>query len=266
MIIHKAFRYRIYPTTEQEQAVTVQFGHARFMWNWALALRKATYQETGKGIGYYDLKRRATALKYQAETEWLKEADSQVLQAKIEDLERAYKNFFQRRARFPRFKNKRDGQSIRYPQRFKFDENSTYLPKVGWVKTKFHRPLEGRAKNVTVSKTKTGKYFVSVQCEVEMVEQPARGGEIGIDLGVKSFLATSEGWKQDNPRHLQQAERKLKRLQHQVSRRNIGSAGREKARLLLAHAHEKVANQRMDFLHKLSREFINCYGLIGMED
>ncbi len=136
MIIRKAFRYRLYPTAEQEQALAVQFGHARFIWNWALALRKAAYKETGKGIGYYKLKRRATALKYQAGTEWLKEADSQVLQAKIQDLERAYKNFFEKRARFPRFKSKRDGQSIRYPQRFKFDENSTYLPKVGWVKTK----------------------------------------------------------------------------------------------------------------------------------
>jgi len=266
MIIRKAFRYRLYPTAEQEQALAVQFGHARFIWNWALALRKAAYNETGKGIGYCKLKRQATALKYQAGTEWLKEADSQVIQAKIQDLERAYKNFFERRAKFPRFKSKRDGQSIRYPQRFKFDENSTYLPKIGWVKTKFHRPLEGRPKNITVSKTKTDKYFVSIQCEVEMIDRPARGGEIGIDLGIKSFLATSEGWKRDNPRHLQQAEKKLKRLHRQLSRRVKGSAGREKARILLARQYEKVANQRMDFLQKLSTKLIGRYGLIGMED
>lgn len=271
MIVRKAFRYRAYPTAEQEQALAVQFGHARFIWNWALALRKQTYQETGKGISYYDLKRRATALKYQPETEWLRDADSQALQAKIEDLEKAYKNFFARRAKFPRFKSKRHDQSIRYPQRFQFYENFTYLPKVGWVKTKFHRPLEGRPKNITVSKTKTGKYFVSVQCEVGIVEpicqaNRARGGEIGVDLGIKSFLATSEGWKRDNPRHLQQAEKRVKRLQRQVSRRVKGSAGREKARILLARQHEKVANQRKDFLHKLSTELIGCYGLIGMED
>ena len=266
MIIRKAFRYRLYPTAEQQQALAVQFGHARFIWNWALALRKTTYHETGKGIGYYELKRRATALKHQPEMEWLKEADSQVLQAKIQDLERAYKNFFEKRAKLPRFKNKRDSQSIRYPQRFQFYENFTYLPKVGWVKTKFHRPLEGRPKNITVSKTKTGKYFVSIQCEVEMVEQPARGGEVGIDLGVKSFLATSEGWKRDNPRHLQQAEKRLKRLHRQVSRRVKGSAGREKARILLARQYEKVANQRRDFLQKLSTKLVLSYGLIGMED
>lgn len=265
MIVPKAFRYRLCPTAEQQQALAVQFGHARFIWNWALALRNAAYQEIGKGISYYELKRRATALKYQSETVWLREADSQVLQAKIQDLEHAYKNFFAKRAKFPRFKSKRDGQSIRYPQRFKFHENFTYLPKVGWVKTKFHRPLEGRPKNVTISKTKTGKYFVSVQCEVSMIEQPARGGEIGIDLGIRSFLATSEGWKRDNPRHLQQAERKVKRLQRQVSRRIKGSAGREKARVLLARQHEKVANQRMDFLHKLSTRLVLSYGLIGME-
>lgn len=266
MIIHKAFRYCLYPTAEQEQALAVQFGHARFVWNWALALRKAAYKETGKGIGYYELKRRATALKYQAGTEWLQEAHSQVLQAKIQDLERAYKNFFEKRAKFPRFKSKRDGQSIRYPQSFKFDENCTYLPKIGWVKTKFHRPLEGRPKNITVSKTKTGKYFVSIQCEVEMIDPPTRGSELGIDLGVKSFLATSEGWKRDNPRHLQQAEKRLKRLHRQLSRRVKGSAGREKARILLARQHEKVVNQRGDFLQKLSTELVGRYGLIGMED
>ncbi len=266
MIIRKAFRYRLYPTAEQEQALAVQFGHARFIWNWALALRKAAYKETGKGVGYYELQRCATTVKHQAETKWLQEADSQVLQAKIEDLERAYKNFFAKRAKFPRFKSKRDAQSIRYPQRFKFDENFTYLPKVGWIKTKFHRPLEGRPKNVILSKTKTGKYFVSIQCEVEMIDPLARDREIGIDLGVKSFLATSEGWKRDNPRHLQQAEKKLKRLHRQLSRRVKGSAGREKARILLARQHEKVANQRMDFLQKLSTKLIGRYGLIGMED
>ena len=266
MIIRKAFRYRLYPTAEQEQALAAQFGHARFIWNWALALRKAAYKETGKGIGYCKLKRLATALKYQEGTEWLKEADSQVLQAKIQDLERAYKNFFEKRARFPRFKGKRDGQSVRYPQRFKFDENFIYLPKVGWVKTKFHRPLERRPKNVTVSKTKTGKHFVSVQCEVEMVEQPARDGEIGIDLGIKSFLAASEGWKRDNPRHLQRAEKKLKRLHRQLSRRVKGSAAWEKARILFARQHETVANQRRDFLQKLSTKLVDRYGLIGMED
>ena len=266
MIIRKAFRYRLYPTAEQEQALAVQFGQARFIWNWALALRKAAYKETGKGIGYYELKRRVTALKYQAGTEWLREAACQVLQAKIQDLERAYKNFFEKRARLPSFKSKRDGQSIRYPNRFKLDENSTYLPKVGWVNTKFHRPLEGRPKNITVSKTKTGKYFVSIQCEVETAEQPAKSSEIGIDLGVKSFLATSEGWKRDNPRHLQQAEKKLKRLHRQLSRRVKGSAGRERARILLARQYEKVANQRSDFLQKLSTKLVGRYGLIGMED
>jgi putative transposase len=266
MIIYKGFRYRLYPTAEQEQALALQFGHARFVWNWALALRKSAYKETGKGIGQCELKRRATALKYQAETEWLKEAHSQVLQAKIDDLERAYRNFFAKRAKFPRFKSKRDAQSIRYPQRFKFHENFTYLPKLGWVKTKFHRPLEGVPKNITVSKTKTGKYFVSVQCKVGLADSPVRGGEIGIDLGIKSFLATSEGWKRDNPRHLQKAEKQVRRLQRQVSRRIKGSAGRERARILFARQHEKVANQRMDFLHKLSTRLVGHYGLIGMED
>lgn len=266
MIVHKAFRYRLHPNSEQEQALAVQFGHARFVWNWALALRKTTYEETHKGIRHSDLKRRLTALKHQPENEWLKEADSQVLQSKIDDLERAYQNFFQKRAKFPRFKSRKQAQSIRYPQRFKVHENLIYLPKVGWVKMKVHRRLEGKAKNVTVSKTKTGKYFASMQCEVELPDPPVRGGEIGIDLGIKSFLVTSEGDQINNPRHLQQAEKKINRLQRRVSRRKDGSSGMERARIQLARQHEKVANQRADFLHKLSRRLVDSYGLIGMED
>ena len=266
MIICKTFRYRIYPNSEQETLLSIQFGHARFVWNWGLSLRQSTYKETGKGIGFYDLKRCMTELKRQQETEWLKEADSQVLQGKIEDLDRAYKNFFQKRAKYPRFKSKRGNQSIRYPQRFKFSEKAIYLPKVGWVKAVFHRLLEGKAKNVTVSKTKTGKYFASIQCETEIAEPVIHNGEIGIDLGIKSFLVTSEGEKIDNPEHLQKAEKRLIRLQRTLSMRKKGSSGREKTRILLARQHEKVTNQRADFLHKLSRSLVDRYGLIGMED
>jgi putative transposase len=266
MIIRKAFRYRIYPNSEQEQLLAIQFGHARFVWNWGLNQRQSAYKETGKGIGFYDLKRRMTELKRQQETEWLKEADSQVLQGKIEDLDSAYKNFFEKRAKYPRFKSKKGNQSIRYPQRFKFSEKATYLPKVGWVKTKFHRPLEGKAKNITVSKTKTGKYFASIQCEIEIFEPVIHNGEIGVDLGIKSFLVTSEGEQIDNPKHLQKSEKRLIRLQRKLSRCRKGSSGREKTRILLARQHEKVANQRTDFLHKISRSLVDRYGLIGLEN
>jgi putative transposase len=266
MLIRKSFRYRLYPNADQQKKLAVQFGHARFVWNWGLNLRKTTYTETGQGISYNQLAGKLVELKNTPDAEWLKEADSQALQQKLQDLDRAYTNFFEKRAKFPRFKSKRDNQSIRYPQRFKFSAARVYLPKVGWVKAVFHRPLEGKAKNVTVSKTKTGKYFASIQCEVETPEGVPNNGEVGIDLGLKSFLVTSDGEKIDHPRHLQKAEKRLIRLQRHLSRRVKGSKGREKARVLLARQHEKVANQRSDFLHKTSRSLVDRYGFIGMED
>lgn len=160
----RAFRYRIYPKQDQVTPFTIQFGHSRFVYNWGLAVRKAYFADHGKSIGFYELKRRLTELKHTEDYTFLKEADSQVLQAKLEDLERAYQNFFERRSGYPRFKSRKDEQKIRYPQRFKIDaENGRiYLPKIGWVKVVFHRPLEGTPKNVTVSKTKSGKYFISI--------------------------------------------------------------------------------------------------------
>ena len=141
-MFRKAFRYRLYPNKEQQAGLAVQFGHARFVYTWALATRNAHYREHGTGIGYYALKRMMTDLKRQPDHVWLKEADSQVLQAKVEDLDRAFANFFNKRARYPRFKKRRGHQSVRWPQRFKFDGDRVYLPKVGWVKIVLHRPLE----------------------------------------------------------------------------------------------------------------------------
>ena len=133
-MFRKAFRYRLYPNKEQQAGLAVQFGHARFVYNWALATRNAHYREHGTGIGYYALKRMTTDLKRQPDHVWLKEADSQVLQAKVEDLDRAFANFFNKSARYPRLKKRRGHQSVRWPQRFKFDGDRVYLPKVGWVK------------------------------------------------------------------------------------------------------------------------------------
>lgn len=265
-MIRKAFRYRIYPNADQQEALAVQFGHARFVWNWGLNLRRTTYKETGKGLTYNQLAERLAELKRTPEAEWLKGADSQVLQQKLRDLERAYVNFFEKRSRYPRFKSKRSEQSIRYPQRFRLSPTHIYLPKVGWVKAVFHRPLEGKAKHVTVTKTKSGKYFASVQCEVEAPEPVRHDGEVGIDLGLKCFLVTSDGERVDHPKYLQKSEKRLVRLQRRLSRRVKGSRGREKARVLLARQHEKVANQREDFLHKASRSMVNRYGFIGIED
>jgi len=160
VLVRKAYKFRIYPNKAQQVALAVQFGHARFVYNRFLFVRQKYYQQTGEGLDYRQTAGMLTEMKRDAEYEWLREADSQVLQQALKDLERAYQNFFEKRAGYPRYKRKASKQSIRYPQRVKIDlaARKVYLPKVGWVKTVYHRQLEGRIKNVTVSKTKSGRY------------------------------------------------------------------------------------------------------------
>lgn len=264
MIIRQARKYRIYPNQHQKQQLAVQFGHARYIYNQALANRKNHYKQTGKGLTPYETIKNLVVEK--EVTPWLGEADSQVLQQKLRDLETAYKNFFQKRAGYPKFKSKHGKQTIRYPQRVKFSDTHTYLPKVGWVKTVFHRSLVGTQKSVTVSKTKTGKYFASVLCEWEIDIPENHNPSVGIDLGLSHFAILSNGERVDSPKYLRRTEKQLARAQRRLSRKKKGSANRTKDRLKVARLHERVANQRKDFLHKLSADVTSRFGLIGLED
>jgi putative transposase len=267
MLIRKAYKYRLYPNQVQQEALRVQFGHTRFVYNYFLALRIATYQQTGKGLRYADTAKLLPGMKRDPQYAWLKEADSQVLQQALKDLERAYQNFYEKRAGYPRYKSKHDRQSIRYPQRVKVDleAHRTYLPKVGWVKTVFHRAMEGKLKNVVVSKTKSSRYYASFQVEVDIPEPECCGEGIGLDLGLMHYAVLSDGTKIPNPRHLKQSEKGLARLQRRLSRRQKGSKGRQKARMQVSRMQEKIANQRKDFQHKLSHRLVKEYGLIGVE-
>ena len=266
MKVKKAYKFRIYPTEEQQAALAIQFGHARFVYNWGLNRRKSHYQQTGQGLSKNQTINELKPLKKEPETEWLGQADSQVLQQKLIDLNTAYTNFFEGRAKYPKFKSKRAKQSIRYPQRFKVEGSKISLPKVGWVKVIIHRPIEGEMKNVTVSKTKSSQYYVSIQCEVEIDEPIYDGGYIGIDLGLKDFATLSTGEKIDNPKHLRKAEKRLAREQRRLSRKVKGSANREKQRLKVARLHERVANQRRDFHHKLSKRLVAENRIITLEN
>ena len=267
MLVHKAYKFRIYPNKEQQAALAVQFGHTRFVYNYFLALRIETYQKTGKGLSYTDTANLLPGMKRSPEYEWLKEADSQVMQQTLKDLDRAYQNFFEKRSKYPRFKSKHNKQSIRYPQRVKADLEAkrTYLPKVGWVKTVFHRPLEGKIKNVAVSRTKSGHYYASFQVEVEIADPQYQGEEVGLDLGLMHYAVLSDGTTIPNPHNLIRGEKRLAMLQRRLSRRKKGSAGRQKARLQVSRMQEKIANQRKDFQHKLTRWLVDEYGLIGLE-
>ena len=267
MLVRKGCKYRIYPNNAQQEALALQFGHTRFVYNYFLALRIETYQQTGKGLNYAATANLLPDLKRDPQYEWLQEADSQVLQQALKDLDRAYQNFFEKRARFPRFKRKHSRQSIRYPQRVKADLKAkrTWLPKVGWVKTVFHRPPEGKIKSVVVSKNKSGRYYASFQVEVEIPDPVCQGEAVGMDLGLAHYAALSDGTTIANPRNLLQSEKKLARLQRQLSRRKKGSSGWHKARLKVARMQEKIVNQRKDFEHKLSRRLVDEFGMIGLE-
>lgn len=264
MISNKAFKYRIHPNKDQEKKLAIQFGHARFVYNYALDARKKHFKQTGKGLSYNHLAKMIPNMK--DELTWLKEADSQVLQQKLKDLDRAYTNYFQKRAKRPKFKSKRSKQTIRYPQRFKLVDNLLHLPKVGKVKIVLHRNLEGKAKSVTVSKTKSGKYFASIVCEVDVFLFDNDLPPIGVDLGIKDFAVLSTGEKIQHPTFLRKSEKRLAKLQRKQSKKKKGSRNRNKYRIKVARLHEKVANQRKDFLHKLSHRLTTNHGLIGLEN
>ena len=238
------------------------------MYNHFLQIRQENYQETRKGLSYNQTAVQLTRLKQDPDLEWLKAADSQVLQQKLMDLERAYKNFFEKRGSYPRYKSRRRKQAIRYPQRVRIDleKKRSYLPKVGWVRTVFHRKIEGKIKNVTVSRTKSGRYYASFQVEVEVPEGVYGGKAAGIDLGIHAFAALSDGKRVDNPKNLLAAERRLQRLQRSLSRRRKGSGGWEKQRIKVARQHERVSNQRQDFQHKLSRWLVEEHSILALED
>jgi putative transposase len=263
-MIQKAYRYRIRPTDEQQRALAVQFGHARFVYNHYRVLREQTYKAAGKALSYADCTADLRRLKLRYP--WLADADSQVLQQSLKNLDRAYRNFFAGRANYPRFKSKHDQQSIRYPQRFKLVGDALYLPKIGWVLLILHRQLEGTPKNCTVSKTKTGAYYVSIQCEVALPEPSPRTERVGIDLGLKDFAVLSTGEKIAPPRHLRQAERRLKLRQRRLSRKAKGSNSRKRARMIVAAQHERVASCRKEFHHQLSRQIANRFGSVVFED
>lgn len=261
-----ATKIRIYPTDEQASSLAIQFGCARWVWNDALALSGDLYRATGKGLNYHSTATRLPKLKL--EFDWLGNADSQVLQQSLQNLSRAFENFFAKRGRYPRFKSKRGRQSIQYPQRVKIEGSRIYLPKVGWVKCVVHREIAGRFKTVTVSRNACGQFHAAILADngEPIPAVSTDGPAIGIDVGLAHLAVTSEGSKFENPRHLRKAERNLKRKQRMLSRKKKGSNRRNKARQLVARAHERVACARKDHLHKMSRRIVNENQVIVVED
>jgi putative transposase len=271
-VLHKAVKVRLYPTQEQEVLLAQHFGCARWWWNYALNKSIETYKQTGNGLSQSALNALLPKLKKDEETLWLSECYSQVLQAVTLNLTTAYKNFFDGRARFPRFKSKHGKQSIQYPQNVKVVNGSVKLPgKVGTVKAKIHRDIEETIKTVTVSKDPSGKYYASIllETEGENLLPSSEGRVIGVDLGLKHFAVTSDGSKVskfDNPKHQVRHEKNLKRKQQKLARKHKESNSRHKYRKVVARVYERVSYSRADCLHKLSRKLVNENQVVVVEN
>jgi putative transposase len=262
----KVVKIRIYPTVQQQELLAQAFGSVRWLWNRFLNLTNQTYKLTGKGLSRYDLQKQLPELK--KEYEWLKNTYSQCLQVVCLNLSRAFINFFERRADYPRFKSKHGKQSLSYPQNVKISSNKLSFPKLGEIQAKIHRPIEGTIKTVTLTKNKCNQYYASVLFEdnKETPKPSAEGKAIGLDMGLNDFCITSEGSKFANPRWLKKHERNLKIKQQSLSRKQKDSNNRAKARLKVAKVHNKITRCREDFHHKLSRRIVNENQVIVVEN
>ncbi|WP_448527826.1 RNA-guided endonuclease InsQ/TnpB family protein [Parathermosynechococcus lividus] len=264
----RALKVRLYPTIEQQTHLAQAFGCARWVWNQSLATLSQTYKDTGKGLSAYDMKKQIPLWKL--EHPWLKECYSQCLQSAVLNLSQAFINFFDGRAKYPKFKTRHGRQSLQYPANVKLLSASEikFPGKLGVVKAKVHRDVVGQLKTVTLSKMPDGRYYASllIDDEVEQPKASSEGKAIGIDLGLIDFAVTSDGSKYRNPKHLAKHERNLKRKQRKLSRKKDKTTGKwNKARILLARVHSKVSRTREDFLHKLSRKIVNENQVIVVE-
>ncbi|MGE4375450.1 MAG: IS200/IS605 family element RNA-guided endonuclease TnpB [Methanoculleus sp.] len=266
----QAYKYRMYPNRAQVASLMQHIHACRFVYNYSLEQKIRAYEQDGRKLSCYDLNNRLPALK--EEHPWLKEVNSQSLQSANKNLDNAFTRFFREKKGFPKFKSKKNPvQSFQVPQHYRvdFERNRIKLPKLGEIKTVFHRTFAGKMKYATVSVTSTGKWFVSILVDDGKPEpEPAPFSldtTLGIDVGLTDFATLSTGEKVENPRFLKKSLQRLKVLQRRVSRKKKGSKNRQKAIQRLARCHEKIANQRNDFLHKLSFRVVSENQAIAVE-
>ena len=267
-----ASRYRLYPTRKQLVSLDLMLDGHRFLYNQALAQRKDVYEKTGKGIGYNT---QATNLLPQLRTESVivSACNYSSLQQTLRRLDKAFKAFFRRaktgeKPGYPRFKSADRFNTINYAalgDGCQIKSDRLYLQNIGHVKVKWHRPLAGKTKTLSVSR-RNGKWYACFFVEHDIVTLPVSGKSIGIDVGLNSFITTSEGHQIDAPKYLRASEKHLKSAQQRLSRRKKGAKRRAKARKLVSGIHEKIANQRLDFCHKTAKKIVDAYSHIAVEN
>lgn len=267
--MERAYKFRAYPNEQQKELLAKTFGCARFVYNHYLAKKIELYRDTKESLSFNKACGDLTKLK--SELVWLKEVDKFALQNSLRDLDRAYQNFFKQHSGYPHFKSKKTHD---YSYRTSYTNNNIQfcgkhikLPKLGMVKIRDKQIPQGRILNATVSQAPSGKYFVSL-CYTDVAIEPYEKTDsaVGIDLGIKDFCAMSDGEIVANPKYLKQSLAKLAKLQRELSRKTKGGKNRNKVRLKVARQHEKIKNQRKDFLNKLSTQIIKDNSIVCIED
>ena len=266
--MQKGVKFRAYPDREQQNLINRTLGCCRLIYNKGLAMRNDAF-ESGQKIGYNQTSAMLTDLKKQDDYAFLKYPDSIALQQSLRDLDRGFKNFFEKRAGYPRFKSKHDNhqsyRTINQGDNIHIAGKYIKLPKLGYVRIRQSMEV-GHINNVTVERTPTGKYFVVLNVDFEPEFRPNARGMVGIDVGIKDFYSDSNGNTVSNPKYLEKSQRKLIREQRRLSRKQKGSNNRNRQRIRVARVHEKITNQRNDFLQKQSTMLVSENQTICIED
>ena len=265
----RAYQYRCYPTNEQEQVLARTFGCVRFVYNWALRKKTDAYYQQGERLYYAHLSSALTEMKRREEVAWLNEVASVPLQQSLRHLDRAFLTFFEGRAQYPTFKTKRGDQSATYVgTAFRWDGTSLTLAKMDApLDIRWSRPLPDSCNptTVTISKDGAGRYFVSVLVEEDIAPLPVTPNMVGLDLGLKSMVITSDGHTYGNPRFFAKDEKKLATAQRRHAKKRKGSMNRDKARRKVARIHARIAERRRDYQHKLSTQIIRENQIVCIE-
>ena len=271
MEVKRAYRFRFYPTPEQEQILARTFGCARFVYNHMLRLRSDAWMQRQERVGYHETSAALTALKKTPDHLWLNEVSSVPIQQALRHLQTAFSNFFAKRGRYPQFKRRNGRQSAEYTtSAFKWDGDAQTLklakmdePLV--IRWSRQIPKAAKITTVTVSKDAAGRHFVSLLCDDVVMAKPAAQAKVGIDLGLSHFAILSTGEKIASPNTFRKNEAKLAKLQRRLAKKQKGSNNRTKAKLKVARLHAKIADSRKDFLHKLSTRLIHENQVIAVE-
>lgn len=271
-MIQRSYKFRIYPNRTQEKQLAVFFGQVRFVWNHCLALRSDLYEFRKESINYAGLNKHLTYLKTTGKYQWLKECPSAPLTQVLIDQDKAFKNFFEGRAKYPKFRKKGNAESMR----FQLDQRQierTYkaggllkLPKLGAVKVKWSRIPAGIPKMATVSKDPSGKYWVAFSVEEDIHQFGKTNRAVGVDVGIKDVIVTSNGFHSGAPKHTYQYARKLKLAQRKLARKRKGSNRWHKQRKIVARIHAKISDSRKDFLHKQTTALVKQFDLVCIEE